>query len=109
MHWAQNVLVNRFQEFAPNFTEGETETDLIDLTKIKKIPITIWSGLQDDECYNWRAAETVSIIGERVTYFRTAPWANHLYWGGPLAAGLFEELVPRLIDPEAHRPFPLGH
>ena len=28
------------------------------------------------------------------------PWATHMYWGGPLTAGLFKELVERLINPE---------
>ena len=42
----------------------------------------------------------VDEIGERVTYFRTVPWATHLYWGGPLNKGLYKELEQRLIDPE---------
>lgn len=35
-----------------------------------------------------------------MTYFRTVPWADHGYWGGPLTAGLYKELETRLIDPE---------
>lgn len=46
-------------------------------------------------------------IGERVTYFRTVPWGDHGYWGGPLTLGVYKELEARLIDPEL-RPFPHG-
>ena len=44
-------------------------------------------------------------IGERVTFFRTVPWADHGYWGGPLTVGLYKELEKRLINPE-FRPYP---
>ena len=64
------------------------------------MPVTLWSGLNDHQCYNSYAKITDELIGERVTYFRTVPWATHMYWGGPLTAGLFKELVERLINPE---------
>ena len=54
----------------------------------------------DVTCSNKQARETQKEIGERVTYFRTVPWADHGYWGGPLSDGLFEELVERLTTPE---------
>jgi len=79
---------------------GVTHTDLIDLSQIKTVPVTIWSGFLDVTCYNSQAKITEQQIGERVTYFRTVPWANHGYWGGPLTLGLYKELEARLIDPE---------
>lgn len=106
LHWAQNCVENRFQEFSPNYSQGETTTDLIDLSKLDKVPITVWSGFQDGECSNAQAQIMVDEIGERVTYFRTVPWATHLYWGGPLNKGLYKELEQRLIDPEI-RQYPL--
>lgn len=79
---------------------GSTHTRLIDLGKITKVPVTIWSGLQDVTCSNKQARITEKEIGERVTYFRTVPWADHGYWGGPLAMSIYKELEERLINPE---------
>ena len=86
--------------------EGKTHTHLINLSKIKTVPVTIWSGLLDVTCYNSQAHITAEEIGERVTYFRTLPWADHGYWGGPLTPGVYKELETRLINPE-RRAFPL--
>lgn len=57
--------------------QGKTQTDLIDLSKIKNVPVTLWSGLLDTVCANAQAKITVAEIGERVTYFRTVPWGDH--------------------------------
>ena len=100
VHWAQNVIQNRFQEYAPDYMQGETHTELIDLSQISHVPVTIWSGLLDETCYNSQAKITAAEIGERVTYFRNVPWADHGYWGGPLSEGLYKELQLYLIDPE---------
>ena len=53
VHWAQNVIQYRFQEYAPRYMEGETQTDLIDLSSINKVPISIFSGELDVTCSNW--------------------------------------------------------
>ena len=79
---------------------GQVESELIDLSNIKHVPVTLWSGLLDTVCANAQAHITVQEIGERVTYFRTVPWGDHGYWGGPLTTGLYHELEARLIDPE---------
>ena len=83
--------------------EGETHTELIPLSSINKVPITFWSGLLDQTCSNVQAKKSAAEIGERVTYFRTVPWAWHTYWGGPLTNGLFRELKIYLTDPETRR------
>ena len=94
------MIENRYQEFAPNYLQGETKTDLIDLSKIKTVPVTIWTGLLDDVCAHTQALITKEEIGERATYLRTVPWGTHTYWGGPAAEGLYKELEERLINPE---------
>lgn len=50
VHWAQNDIVERFQEYAPRYNQGETITDLIPLDSIDKVPVTMWSGMQDQIC-----------------------------------------------------------
>ena len=86
--------------------QGETITDLIDLSKIKSVPVSIWSGVLDDVCARSQMLITKEIIGERA-YLRTVPWADHGYYGGPLAIGLYKELEARLINPEK-KSFPLS-
>lgn len=107
MHWAQNSLENRFQEYAPEYNLGATQTDLIDLSKITHVPVSIWSGLNDDVCANAQAQITAAEIGERAVLMRTLPWGDHYYWGGwsALTEGIYKELVAHLTDPET-RPYP---
>ena len=81
--------------------QGETHTNPYDLSSIKKVPISIWSGELDVTCSNWEARNTKEIIGERVTHFRTVRAANHGFWGGKVVSdGLLKELAEQLIDPE---------
>ena len=55
MHWWQNTYTDRFQEFAPNYSEGERETALIDLASIDKVPISMFVGTADGTCPYARA------------------------------------------------------
>jgi pimeloyl-ACP methyl ester carboxylesterase len=50
IHWAQNTILGKFQEYAPNYNDGEVESTPIDLSTIKHVPVTIWSGLLDRTC-----------------------------------------------------------
>ena len=82
--------------------QGETKTDLIDLTNIKDVPISIWSGELDVTCSNWEASKTVDTIGNNVIKFRTVRGANHGFWGGKvLTDELFKEFRESLINPRA--------
>ena len=101
VHWAQNTIQYRFQEYAPDYMEGKTHTKLYDLSSIKKVPISIWSGELDVTCSNWEARNTKEIIGERVTHFRTVRAADHGWWGGKVVSDHYlKELERQLIDPE---------
>ena len=68
MHWTQNYLVNRFQEYATDF-ENERETDLVPIETIDKVPIAMIVGEKDTTCTLERAEETKSILGDIVTSF----------------------------------------
>ena len=52
IHWAQNTVANRFQEYVDNdtYVTGETEGPLIDLTNIKKVEVGMWGGDMDTTC-----------------------------------------------------------
>ena len=53
VHWAQNTIQDRFQEYAPDYMQGKTKTPEYDLTSIKHVPVSIWSGELDVTCSNW--------------------------------------------------------
>ena len=50
--------MDRFQEYAPNYMQGERETALIDIGSIDKIPISMLVGTADETCPYDRAVET---------------------------------------------------
>ena len=83
--------------------EGETQTDLIDLSSIDKVPISIFNGELDITCSNWQARKTKEIIGERVRHYHTVRGVDH--WliqnrGEGVTEELLEELKAQLINPE---------
>ena len=71
------------------------------------MPVTLWSGFNDDVCANSQALITAAEIGERAVLMRTVPWGDHYWWGGwtALDDGLYKELVAHFKNPEI-RPFP---
>ena len=81
--------------------QGKTHTKEYDLSAIKKVPVSIWSGELDVTCSNWEARNTKELIGERVTHFRTVRGADHGFWGGKVVSdNLVKELSEQLINPE---------
>ena len=46
-HLTINTLMNRFQEFAYNWEDGEHETPLVPLKKITKVPIAFFTAKRD--------------------------------------------------------------
>lgn len=55
VHWGQNQVTDRFQEYAPNYNTGHKITDLIPMDTIDTVPITMYSGLLDGCCPHARA------------------------------------------------------
>jgi len=49
-YWIMNGLVDRFQEFADNWLDGDKETTEIDVSKIDTVPMTFFSGSLDAVC-----------------------------------------------------------
>ena len=46
-HWVMNGLTDRFQEFAPNWLDGETEMPLVDVSQIKTVPMAFFTATND--------------------------------------------------------------
>ena len=80
LHWQQNTYTGRFQEFAPNYLDGERETDLIDIGSIDKVPIAMLVGKDDVTCPYSQAVITANIIGDMVTHFESIEGADHMYF-----------------------------
>ena len=80
-HQAQNTQQGRFQEYAPTyynvFSKAERITPLIDLSKIKKVPVGMYVGGQDVTCFPSTAQDIKNEIGAMVTDFVIYPDAGH--------------------------------
>ena len=73
--------MERFQEYAPNYLEGEQETELVDLASIT-MPISMIVGLDDDLCPHSQAEITASTIGDAVMHFESLEGIGHNdFWG----------------------------
>ena len=44
LHWIQNFLQQRFQEYSPTYRNGDVLTDLIPIESIDKVPIAMIAG-----------------------------------------------------------------
>lgn len=73
--------MNRFQEYAPRYLEGERETALIDKSSIGKIPIAMLVGVDDQVCLHSQAEEDAKAIGDAVVHFESVEGADHAYFG----------------------------
>ena len=50
IHWWQNAYQNRFQEYAPDYEQGQVTAGLIDLSSIDKVPVSMLVGTEDQTC-----------------------------------------------------------
>ena len=80
-HQAQNTQQRRFQEYSPTywnvFSEAERITPLIDLSKIKKVPVGMYVGEADVTCPPDTAVEAKNQIGDMIKDFVIYPGAEH--------------------------------
>ena len=71
IHWAQNTVVNRFQEYDMEFIDGARWSTLIDIKNISEVEVGMWAGDMDTNCSLAQAQITRQQIGENVTLFET--------------------------------------
>lgn len=81
LHWGFNFIQQRFQEFAPNYLEGETQAALIPLDSIDKVPIAMIAGTEDPTCPYATAQHMKEVIGDAVKQFSTIEGEDHSYFG----------------------------
>ena len=52
-YWTMNGTVQRFQEFDDQWLDGELQTEMVDLSNIKIVPISMFTATDDSTCpYN---------------------------------------------------------
>ena len=49
-YWVMNGLEDRFQEFAPNWLDGEEKMPLVDVSQIKTVPMAFFTATNDEVC-----------------------------------------------------------
>jgi len=49
-HWVMNGETDRFQEFAPNWLDGEEQMPLVDVSQIKNVPMAFFTATNDQVC-----------------------------------------------------------
>ena len=71
IHWAQNTVANRFEDYIDNdtFVAGQMESTIADLTKVKQVEVGMWGGDMDTVCSFDQARITKKEIGDKVTHF----------------------------------------
>ena len=86
IHWLQNTYYpDRFQEYAPDWQQGQRHMPLIDLTKIEKVPISMIVATEDTFCTHETAMKTAETIGDNVVNFTSIEGADHAWfaWNNP--------------------------
>mmetsp|Transcript_1287 Transcript_1287/g.1734 ORF Transcript_1287/g.1734 Transcript_1287/m.1734 type:complete len:181 (+) Transcript_1287:276-818(+) len=56
-HWVMNSLTDRFQEFAPDWLDGQETMPLVDVSQIKQVPMAFFTATRDQVCpIAWQAS-----------------------------------------------------
>ena len=97
-YWEFNALENRFQEYAPNFMEGETKTPLLDLSSIEAPPIAMFSGSKDVTCPYETALHIRDEIGDTVEKFYTIENQDHMYFASANDDEFIDNLMAHLTQ-----------
>lgn len=78
-HWATNGSVDRFQEFADHWLDGVHKTDLVDVSKISKVPMAFFVGTNDQVCQHKVALNYISQMNTQTTVI-DVKGEGHLYF-----------------------------
>ena len=78
---------------------GKTQTELIDIASIDKVPIAIWSGTADVTCPYDLAVQTAHTIGDAVKYFHSVDGFDHGGIGKMNDASNMADLIEALHNP----------
>ena len=98
-YWVMNGLTDRFQEYAPNWLDGETETDLVEMSNIKQVPMTFFVGTHDEVCMHKTAMKYISQIQAPTNYI-DCEGKTHGYFASDANDDWFmQNLIEQLVIP----------
>ena len=94
-----NGLTDRFQEFAPNWLDGETETALVEMSNIKQVPMTFFVGTKDEICPHRTAMKYIPQIQSKTNYI-DCEGKTHGYFASDANDDWFmQNLIEQLVIP----------
>ena len=70
-----------YKDYAPEYQERKKEMPVLELEKIKKVPISMIVGAEDKACTHAVAQQTAEKIGDSVVDFTTINGFGHYYFG----------------------------
>ena len=94
-YWYMNGLADRFQEYDDKFTKSNMDTTLIDLSKIKKVPIAAFVGTKDTTCSKAHADKYLPELGVTAD-ITIMQGATHEYYSTPTPPDFIDKLVSKL-------------
>jgi len=94
LHYGQCSIEKRFQEYSPTYQQGDTQTDLIPLHTIDKVPIAMWVGTEDTLCDAAQAEDIRDLIGDAVVHYKMMEGFNHMTFGSNNS----DEFVNDVVD-----------
>lgn len=98
-YWTMNGLTDRFQEFAPNWLDGEETMPLVEMSNIKQVPMTFFVGTLDDVCPHHTAMKYIPEIQSQTNYF-DVQGEGHSYFASRANDDWFmENLIASLVIP----------
>ena len=98
-YWIMNGLEDRFQEFEDHWLDGTKKTDLIDVSKIKDVPMGFFIGSRDNVCPRGQAEDHISLITAS-TEIINVEGEGHMYFAERANDDWFmTRLIAQLQDP----------
>lgn len=82
-YWTMNISVDRFQEFAEDFEQGDYEAPYVDLSKIDRVPLGLFIGTEDETCTYDHAFEYIPHLGVEPS-INVIEGATHQYYNSPV-------------------------
>ena len=96
LHYGQCSIEKRFQEYSPTYELGDTQTALIPLDSINKVPIAMFVGKDDHLCDAEQARDIRDTMGAAIQHYEELDGFTHLTFGGNSSPDFVQKVVNQL-------------
>ena len=83
--------------------QGKTQTDLVPVETIDKVPIAMFTGTVDEMCSHSHALEYAKKIGDAVVAVESFSLRDHSYWSYASDEDFMTKLVAQLQTPASEQ------